>query len=54
MTVDSQKDIEHLKAIGRIVEERDGWSLRTSGRTITAQFEHTFVVTKNESIILTV
>ena len=54
MTVDSQKDIEHLKAISRIVEERDGWLLRTSGRTIAAQFEHTIVVTKNESIILTV
>jgi len=39
--------------VGRIVEERDGWSLRTSDRAIAAQFEHTIVVTKNEPIILT-
>jgi methionyl aminopeptidase len=39
--------------IGRVIEERDGWSLRTSDRAIAAQFEHTIVVTKNEPIILT-
>jgi methionyl aminopeptidase len=39
--------------VGRIVEERDGWSLRTSDKAIAAQFEHTIVVTKNEPIILT-
>jgi methionyl aminopeptidase len=39
--------------MGRVVEERDGWALRTSDRAIAAQFEHTIVVTKNEPIILT-
>ena len=40
--------------VGRIVEERDGWSLRTADRTIAPQFEHTIIVTKNEPIILTI
>ena len=39
--------------IGRVVEERGGWALRTMDRTIAAQFEHTIIVTKNEPIILT-
>ena len=39
---------------GRVVEEADGWSLRTSDRTIAAQFEHTIIVTKDEPIILTI
>ncbi len=39
--------------VGRVVEEKDGWSLRTMDNAIAAQFEHTIVVTKNEPIILT-
>jgi methionyl aminopeptidase len=39
--------------IGRVVEEKDGWSLRTIDRAIAAQFEHTIIVTKNDPIILT-
>lgn len=39
--------------VGRVIEEGDGWSLRTSDRAIAAQFEHTIVVTRNEPIILT-
>jgi methionyl aminopeptidase len=39
--------------VGRVVEEPDGWSLRTTDNTIAAQFEHTIIVTKNEPIILT-
>jgi len=39
--------------IGRVTQERDGWSLRTVDKTIAAQFEHTIIVTKNEPIILT-
>jgi methionyl aminopeptidase len=39
---------------GHVLEERDGWSLRTIDRTIAAQFEHTIVVTKDEPIILTI
>src|SRR5688572_11294385 len=38
---------------GRVIQERDHWSLRTSDNTIAAQFEHTIVVTKNEPIVLT-
>lgn len=40
--------------IGRVVQERDGWSLRTSDKAIAAQFEHTIIVTRNEPIILTI
>jgi methionyl aminopeptidase len=39
---------------GRVVEEADGWSLRTTDRTSAAQFEHTIIVTKDEPIILTI
>jgi methionyl aminopeptidase len=39
--------------IGRVVEEKDGWALRTMDRAIAAQFEHTIIVTRNEPIILT-
>ena len=39
--------------IGRVVEGKDGWSLRTMDRAIAAQFEHTIIVTKNEPVILT-
>lgn len=38
---------------GRIVEEKDRWSLRTADRAVSAQFEHTIIVTKNEPLILT-
>lgn len=39
--------------VGRVMQERDRWSLRTTDKAIAAQFEHTIVVTKNEPIILT-
>jgi methionyl aminopeptidase len=39
--------------MGRVIEEGDGWSLRTSDRASAAQFEHTIIVTKNEPMILT-
>jgi methionyl aminopeptidase len=39
---------------GHVLEEQDGWSLRTTDRTIAAQFEHTIIVTKDEPIILTI
>jgi methionyl aminopeptidase len=38
---------------GHVLEEADGWSLRTTDRTIAAQFEHTIIVTKDDPIILT-
>lgn len=37
----------------RVVECADGWTLRTSDGSIGAQFEHTFVVTRGEPIVLT-
>ena len=42
-----------ITGIGRVVEEKDGWALRTMDNAIAAQFEHTIVVTKAEPIILT-
>lgn len=39
--------------IGHVVEERDGWTIRTIDRAIAAQFEHTIIVTKDQPIILT-
>ena len=38
---------------GRIVQGKDGWTLRTADRKIAAQFEHTIIVTKSKPIILT-
>jgi methionyl aminopeptidase len=35
--------------IGRTVQGKDGWSLRTMDKAIAAQFEHTIVVTINHS-----
>jgi len=39
--------------VGRTMQMKDGWSLRTADNAIAAQFEHTIIVTKNEPIILT-
>jgi len=39
---------------GHVLEEDDGWSLRTTDRTIAAQFEHTLIVTNGDPIILTI
>lgn len=38
---------------GRVVEERDGWSLRMVDNALGAQFEHTVIVTRGEPVILT-
>lgn len=38
---------------GRVVEQSDGWSLKTVDDTIAAQFEHTVIVGKGEPLILT-
>lgn len=40
--------------IGSVVEEKDGWALRTMDRAIAAQFEHTIIVTKDRPIVLTI
>lgn len=39
--------------IGRVVTEKDGWSLRTIDKAVAAQFEHTVIVTRGEPIVLT-
>jgi methionyl aminopeptidase len=36
-----------------VVEDDDGWTLRTPDGSVGAQFEHTFVVTRGEPIVLT-
>lgn len=41
------------KGIGEVYEADDGWTLKTTDGAIAAQFEHSFVVTKGQPIILT-
>jgi methionyl aminopeptidase len=36
-----------------VIESDDGWTLRTPDGSVGAQFEHTFVVTKDRPIVLT-
>jgi len=36
-----------------VIEDRNGWTLKTPDKSVVAQFEHTVVVTDNEPIILT-
>jgi len=36
-----------------VVEDADGWTLRTPDGSLAAQFEHTIVVTNGEPIVLT-
>jgi methionyl aminopeptidase len=36
-----------------VIEDEDGWTLRTTDGSVGAQFEHTFVVTKGDPIVLT-
>ncbi len=36
-----------------VIEEKDGWTLRTPNNSITAQFEHTIIVTDKDPVILT-
>lgn len=36
-----------------VVEDADGWTLRTPDQTLGAQFEHSIIVTRGEPIILT-
>jgi methionyl aminopeptidase len=37
----------------RVIEDGDGWTLRTPDGSIGAQYEHSFIVTKGEPILLT-
>ncbi|MCX7709928.1 MAG: type I methionyl aminopeptidase [Clostridia bacterium] len=36
-----------------VIEDRDGWTLRTPDKSVGAQFEHTIIVTNGEPVILT-
>jgi methionyl aminopeptidase len=38
---------------GRVVEERDGWTIRTADRSPVAHFEHTMIITRKRPILLT-
>ena len=38
---------------GRIVKDKDGWTLRTTDRALSAHFEHTLVITAGPPILLT-
>lgn len=47
--------IEPFLTLGatRVVEEDDGWTLRSSDGSLGAQFEHTLIVTANGPIVVT-
>ncbi|HEX8363472.1 MAG TPA: M24 family metallopeptidase, partial [Longimicrobium sp.] len=38
---------------GRVVEDPDGWTLRTADGGLSAHFEHTLVVTRGRPVLLT-
>jgi methionyl aminopeptidase len=38
---------------GRIVTDKDGWTVRTGDRSLSAHFEHTLVITNGTPILLT-
>lgn len=38
---------------GRIVEEADGWTVKTADGSLSAHFEHTVVITKGKPLLLT-
>ena len=38
---------------GRVVTDKDGWTLRTSDHALSAHFEHTLVITSGPPILLT-
>ncbi|MEZ4648497.1 MAG: type I methionyl aminopeptidase [Candidatus Eisenbacteria bacterium] len=37
----------------RVIEDEDGWTLRTGDGSVGAQFEHTIVITDQDALILT-
>jgi methionyl aminopeptidase len=47
--------IEPIIAVGtgRVTHDRDGWTVRTADRSLSAHYEHTVVITRNEPILLT-
>jgi methionyl aminopeptidase len=67
MSVESEKDWEGLKRVGRVVAvepflstgadrvvtAEDGWTLKTFDASLCVQYEHTIVITRRQPIILT-
>jgi methionyl aminopeptidase len=47
--------IEPIIAVGtnRVIHDRDGWTVRTADRSLSAHYEHTVVITKSDPILLT-
>ncbi len=47
--------VEPIIAVGsgRAVLARDGWTVRTADRSISAQYEHTLMITEGAPILLT-
>ncbi len=37
-----------------VVDDADGWTLRTDDGSLVAQFEHTMVVTNGQPLVLTI
>jgi methionyl aminopeptidase len=37
----------------QVVEDDDGWTLRTRDGSLSAHYEHTLVITRGEPIVLT-
>lgn len=38
---------------GRIINEKDGWTIRTADRSLAAHFEHTLAITRGRPVVLT-
>jgi methionyl aminopeptidase len=38
---------------GKIVNEKDGWTIRTADRSLAAHFEHTLAITRGRPVVLT-
>lgn len=54
MTIEIQDDVVALKRIGRVVTETsDGWTLAGANGNLSAQYEHTMIITKGAPIVVT-
>jgi methionyl aminopeptidase len=38
---------------GRVIEDRDGWTIRTRDGSLAAHYEHTVVITRDGPVLLT-
>jgi hypothetical protein len=64
MTVSSRSDLEGMRRVGRlepllsshpatVVEDRDGWTLRTHNGALAVHHENTIVIQKGKPVVLT-